>query len=59
MPFGNHVINASWVTVQELDKMGLGDDFNLVVMEMPVEYDAVKNIVPDLWKKHQPKVCLK
>ena len=56
MPFGNHVVNASWAAVQELEKLGLGDENNLVIAEIPVEYSAVKKIVPDLWKIHRPKV---
>ena len=56
-PFGHHHINASWVAVQELEKMGLGDEANLVTMEIPVNYDHVKTEVPNIWKHHKPKVC--
>ena len=55
-PFGNHEINASWCAVQELEKLGLSDDVKLEVLEIPVEYDIVRSIVPKLWKTHSPKV---
>ena len=55
-PFGCHQVNASWVAVQELKKIGLGDDADLVVEQIPVEYETVKNVVPQLWKKHNPVV---
>ncbi len=55
-PFGNHAVNSSWVSVQELAKEGLSDDIHLVVEEIPVEYDTVKKVIPELWKQHKPKV---
>jgi len=55
-PFASHKVNASWVAVQELvETGGLGDDVNLVTMEIPVGYDDVTVCVPDIWKTHQPK----
>jgi len=49
-------VNASWVAVQELAQTGgLGDDINLVTLEIPVAYDDVTDYVPDIWKTHQPK----
>lgn len=55
-PFGMHQINASWVAVSELAKLGIADDVDLVVQEVPVEYEAVKKMVPALWEKHKPSV---
>jgi len=56
-PFASHKVNASWVAVQELvETGGLGDDVNLVTLEIPVGYDDVIVCVPDIWKTHQPKV---
>ena len=58
-PFASHKVNASWVAVQELAQTGgLGDDINLVILEIPVAYDDVAVYVPDIWKTHQPKVLL-
>ena len=56
-PFSTHVINASWVAVKEMsDTGGLGEDINLVVRELPVCYNKVQKLVPELWKRYQPKV---
>ena len=56
-PFASHKVNASWVAVQELVQIGgLGDDINLVTLEIPVAYDDVTACVPDIWKTYQPKV---
>ncbi|XP_002731379.1 pyroglutamyl-peptidase 1-like [Saccoglossus kowalevskii] len=53
-PFGEHKVNASSVAVQELKKLNLGDDVSLVTEEMPVIYEDIQEIVPSLWKQHQP-----
>ena len=51
------MVNSSWVAVQELNRMGLNHPgIQLVVTEIPVEYDYVKDAVPDLWKKYKPEV---
>jgi pyrrolidone-carboxylate peptidase len=56
-PFSTHVINASWVAVKEMSATGgLGEDVNLIVLELPVCYESVRSVVPELWKKYQPKV---
>ena len=56
-PFSTHVINASWVAVKEMDATGgLGEDINLVTLELPVCYEKVLHLVPELWRRHQPKV---
>lgn len=54
-----HQVNASWVAVQELQRIGLGDDLDvsLVTVEIPVEYSTVRERVPALWKQFNPRVC--
>lgn len=42
--------------LQELEKLGLGDDVDLHVYEIPVEYQTVQRLIPALWKKHNPQV---
>ncbi|KAJ7424947.1 pyroglutamyl-peptidase 1-like protein [Willisornis vidua] len=54
-PFGEHAVNASWIAVQELEKLGLRDDVDLHVYEVPVEYQTVQRLIPALWKKHSPQ----
>ncbi|XP_063770821.1 pyroglutamyl-peptidase 1 isoform X1 [Pseudophryne corroboree] len=57
-PFGEHAVNASWVAVQELQKLGLGDGVDLHVYEIPVEYQTVQRLIPDLWIKHRPQLIV-
>jgi pyroglutamyl-peptidase len=41
--FGVHKINASWVAVKELEKIGLTDPFvSLTTEEVKVDYEFVK-----------------
>lgn len=57
-PFGEHAVNASWIAVQELEKLGLGDSVDLYVYEVPVEYQTVQRMIPALWKKHTPELVV-
>ncbi|XP_030257407.1 pyroglutamyl-peptidase 1-like [Sparus aurata] len=57
-PFGEHAVNSSWVAVQELERMGLGEEVDLHVCEVPVEYVAVQSLLPSLWKEHQPQLMV-
>ena len=49
-------MNASWETVKELSRIGFGDSIDLIIYEIPVEYDTVKKKVPEFWEKHSPDV---
>ncbi|KAM4605729.1 pyroglutamyl-peptidase 1-like isoform 1-T1 [Polymixia lowei] len=57
-PFGEHMVNSSWVAVQELERLGLGEAVDLHVCEVPVEYQAVQSLLPSLWKQHQPQLVV-
>ena len=57
-PFRGHEVNASWEAVKELSRIGLGDSIDLIIYELPVEYETVKKIVPEFWEKHRPDVCI-
>ncbi|XP_034559829.1 pyroglutamyl-peptidase 1-like [Notolabrus celidotus] len=57
-PFGEHAVNSSWVAVQEMEKLGLGEAVDLHVCEVPVEYQAVQTLLPSLWKEHQPQLVV-
>lgn len=57
-PFGEHKVNASWVAVQELEQLGLGESVNLHVCEIPVEYQAIQRLMPSLWEEHQPQLVV-
>lgn len=57
-PFGEHAVNSSWVAVQELERLGLGEAVDLHVCEVPVEYQAVQVLLPSLWKEHDPQLVV-
>ncbi|XP_067946651.1 pyroglutamyl-peptidase 1-like [Watersipora subatra] len=57
-PFGEHKINASWEAVKELSKLGVAHNVNLVTQQIPVEYESVQKIIPELWKQWQPKLVV-
>ncbi|NWT76256.1 PGPI peptidase, partial [Prunella himalayana] len=42
----------------ELEKLGLRDDVDLHVYEVPVEYQTVQRLIPALWKKHSPQLVV-
>ncbi|XP_014669087.1 PREDICTED: pyroglutamyl-peptidase 1-like [Priapulus caudatus] len=58
-PFGVHHVNSSWVAIQKLREMGVVDgNVHLVIQRLPVEYDAVRKLVPELWEKHNPTLMV-
>nr|CAB3264819.1 pyroglutamyl-peptidase 1-like [Phallusia mammillata] len=57
-PFGGYEVNSSWIAVKELELLGLGSNINLVVYELPVEYDEIDKQVPQLWKTLDPHLVI-
>ncbi|XP_019967787.2 pyroglutamyl-peptidase 1-like [Paralichthys olivaceus] len=57
-PFGEHAVNSSWVAVQTLERLGLGEAVELHVCEVPVEYQAVQSLLPSLWRERQPQLVV-
>lgn len=57
-PFGIHLKNASWEAVKLLQHMNLESEcgIKLITKEIPVAYDEIDKIVPELWKQHKPVV---
>lgn len=59
-PFQEHMINASWEAVKELQKLWADSkdvsDIELIIEEIPVSYSDVSSYVPQLWKKYNPRV---
>lgn len=59
-PFGNHVINASWEAVKELNKLCGNSqemmDVEIIIKEIPVSYQDVAACIPKLWKEYKPTV---
>lgn len=56
-PFGEHKVNASWVAIQELSKKEI-PGVNLVAHEIPVVYETVKKLLPQLWEQHKPQLVI-
>ncbi|XP_036410420.1 pyroglutamyl-peptidase 1-like isoform X2 [Megalops cyprinoides] len=42
----------------ELKKLGLGQDVDLHVHEVPVEYQTVQSLVPSLWERYHPQLVV-
>eukprot|EP00117_Sycon_ciliatum_P041521 scpid85774/ scgid30353/ Pyroglutamyl-peptidase 1; 5-oxoprolyl-peptidase; Pyroglutamyl aminopeptidase I; Pyroglutamyl-peptidase I; Pyrrolidone-carboxylate peptidase len=58
-PFKGHPVNASWEAVKELESIGLHiDGFDLVIKDIPVLYKEVSEMVPSLWKEHDPVLVI-
>jgi len=57
-PFATHTVNASWESVNELSKEGLGDEINLITVEIPVEYETVTKQIPELWSQYKPHLMV-
>uniref|UniRef100_H2ZE90 Pyroglutamyl-peptidase I n=1 Tax=Ciona savignyi TaxID=51511 RepID=H2ZE90_CIOSA len=54
-PFGSYEVNSSWSAVKEMSITGLhNENINLIIKEIPVEYDVIDKKIPQLWKKHNP-----
>lgn len=54
-PFRDIKVNASWQAVQLVPEQHF-DDVEIVIKEIPVAYDAVNTLVPQLWEKYNPVV---
>ena len=60
-PFHHHTVNASWVAVQEMARLGVehkSKKIPLEVKEVPVAYDVVSSTIPDLHKEINPRLCV-
>lgn len=53
-PFRNHNVNASWEAVKLLPEHFNG--FHIIKKEIPVTYNHVENLVPDIWNTFNPIV---
>uniref|UniRef100_A0A669D2E1 Pyroglutamyl-peptidase I n=1 Tax=Oreochromis niloticus TaxID=8128 RepID=A0A669D2E1_ORENI len=54
----NYLVHKHWVCSQELEQLGLGEAVDLYVCEVPVEYQAVKLLLPSLWKGRKPQLVV-
>jgi pyroglutamyl-peptidase len=44
--------------VKQLKEEGLGEDVNIHIYNLPVEYSTVKRQVPQIWDNHKPEVIM-
>ncbi|XP_062998727.1 pyroglutamyl-peptidase 1-like protein [Elgaria multicarinata webbii] len=57
-PFRQHLVNSSWEATKELSKLGLGNDVDLHIIELPVVYQKAKEIVCKAWSSFQPQLMI-
>ncbi|KAM3925447.1 pyroglutamyl-peptidase 1-like protein isoform 1-T1 [Leptodactylus fuscus] len=57
-PYRNYFVNSSWEAVKELAKLGLGDNFQLKILELPVKYSAVEKKIKWIWTEVQPQLSV-
>ncbi|XP_017889153.1 pyroglutamyl-peptidase 1 [Ceratina calcarata] len=61
-PFDNHIVNASWEAVRELNKLCANSkeliDVHVIAKAIPVSYEDVNACIPKLWEEHKPMVVL-
>lgn len=60
-PFHQHSVNASWVAVQEMAKLGIEYNSKKVpfkIAEVPVAYDVVSSEIPGLHERIKPCLCV-
>lgn len=56
--FRDYKVNASWEVARVLPETGIAEELNinLVLINIPVSYKEVDEIVPTLWAQHKPTV---
>ncbi|XP_014432070.2 pyroglutamyl-peptidase 1-like protein isoform X2 [Pelodiscus sinensis] len=53
-PFRQHLVNSSWEAVKEMSMLGLGENIDLHIMQLPVAYRKAKELVCKIWGTLQP-----
>uniref|UniRef100_A0A6J0SM35 Pyroglutamyl-peptidase 1-like protein isoform X1 n=2 Tax=Pogona vitticeps TaxID=103695 RepID=A0A6J0SM35_9SAUR len=56
--FRQYLVNSSWEAAKELLKLGLGDDVDIHIVELPVAYHKVKELVCKAWGNLNPKLMI-
>ena len=59
-PFEGVVENPSSLIVEQLHRLSTDefDDIELIGEILPVVYDVVADSVDEIWRRHEPLVCL-
>jgi pyroglutamyl-peptidase len=53
--FRDYEVNASWEAVKGLPELWTDKDNNLIIEEIPVEYDYIQKQVPEKWEDKKPE----
>lgn len=59
-PFEHYETNPSWEGVQFIDAFKIETTYNITLFrkEIPVSYEAVDEMVPQMWYWYQPHVSI-
>ncbi|XP_061078804.1 pyroglutamyl-peptidase 1 [Conger conger] len=57
-PFRQYLINPSWQAAQDLKKLGLGEDVEVYIKELPVSYAKALQLVSHIWETVNPKLAV-
>ena len=60
-PFLYHKVNASWEAVKEMSSLGVqqdGNEVKVVIREIPVIYEVVSKIIPEICEEVEPSLCV-
>ncbi|XP_067871644.1 pyroglutamyl-peptidase 1 [Heterodontus francisci] len=57
-PFRQYITNPSWAAVQELKKLGLGENVRLETVELPVHYQRTRELVTKMWEVQEPQLAV-
>ncbi|KAM9481346.1 pyroglutamyl-peptidase 1 [Clarias gariepinus] len=57
-PFRKYLVNPSWEAVKGLKRMGLGDNFEIHIVEIPVCYSKAQQTIAEIWQNLKPKVAI-
>ena len=53
-PFRGHDINASWESVKLVPNLWKNDEIEIVIEEIPVQYEFIQTQVPNKWADLNP-----
>ncbi|XP_060778954.1 pyroglutamyl-peptidase 1 [Neoarius graeffei] len=57
-PFRQYLVNPSWEAVKDLKRMGLGDNIEIHIVQIPVCYSKAQQTIAEIWHNLKPKVVI-
>ncbi|XP_070763363.1 pyroglutamyl-peptidase 1 [Enoplosus armatus] len=57
-PFRQFLVNPSWKAAQGLKSVGLGEQTDVYIKEVPVSYVHTQQIIAEIWKTLKPKFAI-